>query len=326
MELPGFFDLQINGFAGVDFNTPGVTPDQIEQVSAALRRTGVTGYLPTFITCGLEEFRACVAPWCRTDDPAVAGFHLEGPYINPEEGPRGAHEPHLVAHPSREDFMRRQEAANGRVRLVTLAPEMAGALPLIEFLVDEGVCVAIGHSCANRQQILDAVSAGARLSTHLGNATPRMVPRYDNVIWQQLARDELTASLIVDGHHLHPDTVKIITRAKTPERVVLVSDAMAAAGMPPGHYSLGEIAVRLDDDGRAMRTDDGRLAGSALTLDRAVALMASFAQVSLAQAAAMASTQAAAMVGATPRGVIEAQWDPQHSRLQVLRVREAPAA
>lgn len=325
VHLPGFFDLQINGFAGIDFNRPGIRDQDIQHVVGKLLLTGVTRFLPTFITSDLRDFRACVAPWLRSDHEAVAGFHMEGPYINPQDGPRGAHEAAFVQAPSREDFLRRQDAAQGRIRLVTLAPEIPGALALIEFLAAQNVCVAIGHSCANRQQIRDAVSAGARLSTHLGNATPQLVPRYDNVIWQQLACDELTASLIVDGHHLHADTVKIMVRAKTAERVVLVSDAMAAAGQAPGAYTLGDIAVTLDAEGRALRNDTQRLAGSALTLDRAVALTTQFAGVTLQQAAAMAGAQAAALLGEATWGQLEALWEPQTPALTVVKVKDQPS-
>ncbi|MCG5054562.1 MAG: amidohydrolase family protein [Myxococcales bacterium] len=320
LRFPGFFDLQVNGFAGVDFNAPGVSEAAIAHVSSALRATGVTRFLPTLITSAPAHFAACAAPWRDTRQAAVAGLHLEGPYINPEDGPRGAHPAAFVVPPSVDDFERRQDAAGGRIRLVTLAPEMPGALALIEHLVNRNVAVAIGHSAADGAILRAAVAAGARLTTHLGNATPRHVPRWDNVIWQQLARDELLASLIVDGHHLDPDTVKVIVRAKTPARTVLVTDAMAAAGQSPGAFTLGEIAVRLTEDGRALDQATGRLAGSALTMDRAVSLLTRFAGVELGDAVASASWHPARLLGEAPRGTVEASWDPAPSQLQVLGV------
>ncbi|MDX2019812.1 MAG: amidohydrolase family protein [Deltaproteobacteria bacterium] len=318
--VPGFFDLQVNGFAGVDFNTPGVSAEALTHAAAAMAATGVTRFLPTFITCTVEHFTACVRPWLHTSLPSVAGFHLEGPYINGADGPRGAHPKPLVQPAAIDDFQRRQDAAQGRVRLLTLAPEMPGALALIEFAVAQGVVVAIGHSNANGQQVRDAVAAGATMSTHLGNATARTLPRYDNVIWQQLGADQLTAGLIVDGHHLEPNSVKIMVRAKTPGRAVLVTDAMAAAGQAPGRYTLGDIDVALDAHGRASRTDDGRLAGSALTMNRAVALVMKYAGVSFDEAVRMASVQPAACLQEQPRGTLDVQWDEAQGTLDINRV------
>lgn len=324
LTIPGFFDLQVNGFAGVDFNTQGLDQEQIAVAANAMMKTGVTRFLPTFITSSLEHFSACVKPWLQCQQPAVAGFHIEGPYINSDDGPRGAHPREFVSTPSIDDFDRRQDAADGRIRLVTLAPEIPGALALIEHVVARGVRVSIGHSSSSRQHIRNAVLAGATLTTHLGNATPRNIDRYDNVIWQQLACDELSAGLIVDGHHLDPDTVKVMIRAKTASRCILVTDAMAAAGQPPGQYSLGDIAVTLDANGRAFRKADGRLAGSALTMNKAVALATRYAGVSLEQAAAMASWQPAKSVGEVPSGTLDVAWNPEMPELQILRVHKEP--
>jgi N-acetylglucosamine-6-phosphate deacetylase len=324
LTIPGFFDLQVNGFGGVDFNTQGLSQEQLAIAVSAMGKTGVTRCLPTFITSSLEHFCACVKPWLHFGSPAVAGFHIEGPYINPEDGPRGAHPREFVSGPATDDFDRRQDAAAGRIRLITLAPEMPGAIELIEHVVARGVRVSIGHSNAGREQIKNAVSAGATLTTHLGNATPRTIQRYDNVIWQQLACDELSAGLIVDGHHLDPDTVKVMIRAKTAGRSILVTDAMAAAGQCPGHYSLGNIDVTLDSTGRAFREADGRLAGSALTMNKAVALATKFAGVSFEQAVAMASWQPARSLGELPSGTLDVIWNPEAPDLQILRVHQQP--
>ena len=175
---------------------------------------------------------------------------MEGPYISPEDGARGAHPRAHVVAARREDFERRQEAARGRIVLVTLAPEVEGAIALIEWLVTTGVRVAIGHTSATGDQIAAAVSAGATLSTHLGNGCPSILPRHPNVIWDQLAADGLLASVIVDGHHLPPATVKSIVRAKGVDRMILVTDATAAAGSRPGRYRLGDVECELGADGR----------------------------------------------------------------------------
>jgi N-acetylglucosamine-6-phosphate deacetylase len=273
ITFPGFFDLQANGFAGVDFNAPDLTADRVH-LALSGGRVGVTRVLPTLVTSSFEDFAACARVLAAMTDTAIAGIHMEGPYLSPEDGPRGAH-PRAHARPaSADDFDRRQEAAGGRIALVTLAPEVPGALALIERLEAAGVRVALGHTAASPQQIADAISAGATLSTHLGNGCAAVLPRHPNVIWEQLAADELHASLIVDGHHLPAATVKAMVRAKGVERTILVTDAIAAASCPPGRYRMGAIDCELGADGRvdAGHAVPGR---SSLTMDRAVATPAS---------------------------------------------------
>ncbi|HEX6210705.1 MAG TPA: N-acetylglucosamine-6-phosphate deacetylase, partial [Methylomirabilota bacterium] len=211
----------------------------------------------------------------------------------------------------------RQEAAEGRIRLVTVAPEVPGVLPLIERLVADGVRVAIGHTAASPAQIAEAVMAGATMSTHLGNGCAQMLPRHPNVIWEQLAADELTAGLIVDGHHLPGSTVKSMIRAKGPERVVLVTDATAASGQPPGEYVLGNVRVRLDETGRVAVPGQPNLAGSALSLDRAVANTVRFTGLPIEDVLAMASTQPAKYLGVPPRETITVEWDASAHRLTI---------
>jgi N-acetylglucosamine-6-phosphate deacetylase len=245
---------------------------------------------------------------------------MEGPYISPDDGPRGAHRREDVSAASIEDFKRRQDAAGGRILLVTLAPEAPGALPLIEYLRGAGIRVGIGHTAASADQIRDAVRAGATLSTHLGNGAAQMLPRHPNFLWEQLAADELTASLIVDGHHLPPATVKTMIRAKGVDRVVLVTDAIAAAGQPPGAYVLGSVTVRLDDTGRVAVPGSPNLAGSALSLDRAVANTVRFAGVTIEQALAMASTIPARYLGLDPAGTLDLEWAPETFTLRAVSV------
>jgi N-acetylglucosamine-6-phosphate deacetylase len=315
---PGFVDLQVNGFAGVDFNDPATTTDQVHQAAASMRAHGVTRFLPTLISAPLARFERCARTLLAANEPAIAGLHQEGPYISPEDGPRGAHRREDVGPASIDDFKRRQESAGGRIRLVTLAPEVPGALALTEFLSANGVRVAIGHTAAAPSQVRDAVRAGASLSTHLGNGCANMLPRHPNFLWEQLAADELVASIIVDGHHLPPATVKAMVRAKTPGRVVLVTDAIAAAGQPPGEYQLGELKVRLDESGRVAVPGQPNLAGSALSMDRAVANVVHFAGVTVEEALAMASTRPAAYLGIEPAGSLELEWNPADFALRVV--------
>jgi N-acetylglucosamine-6-phosphate deacetylase len=320
VTAPGLCDLQVNGFAGVDFNDPAISTEHVASAAAAMEATGVTCFLPTLISGSLARFTACARTINAAAAAAIAGFHMEGPYIAAGDGPRGAHDPSAVKPASVEDFRRRQDAADGRIRLVTLAPEVGGALELIEYLAAQNVRVAIGHSAADAAAIEEAVKRGATLSTHLGNGCASTLRRHPNLIWEQLAHDGLWASFIADGHHLSPSTLKVMVRAKTPARSVLVTDATAAAGAPPGDYTLGNQRVRLAETGRVTLTSEDRLAGSALTLDAAVGNVVRAARIAPSEALAMASTQPAGYLGITPRGTIDVEWDQEFSRLTVLRV------
>src|SRR5262245_4251466 len=202
LTLPGLFDLQVNGFGGVDFNGRDLTRDRVAEALERVRATGVTRCLPTLITSSLAQFAANARVLTTAGDTVIAGIHMEGPYLSPADGARGAHPLEHIAPATVDDFRRRQEAARGQIVLVTLAPEVPGALALIEHLVSAGVRVAIGHTAATPGQLRDAISAGATLATHLGNGCPQMLPRHPNVIWELLAADEVIASAIADGHHL----------------------------------------------------------------------------------------------------------------------------
>lgn len=321
IEFPGLVDLQVNGFAGVDFNSPGVNADQIRGALQALRATGVTRFLPTLITAPLDRFTVCARALVAVDDPAIGGIHLEGPYISPADGPRGAHPRAHTIPATREEFRRRQDAAAGRIVLVTLAPEVAGAIALIEYLVADGVRVAIGHSEATSAVIRDAVRAGATMSTHLGNGCAAVLPRHPNLIWEQLAADDLWASLIVDGHHLPAATVKAMVRGKTPRRTVLVTDAMAAAGCAPGAYRIGEVDVDVGADRRVALRGTPFLAGSALTMPEAIGNTVRFTGLSLDEVLPMASTIPADYLGFSLAGKVTAEWDVETCRLQIQNVR-----
>jgi len=320
IALPGLFDLQVNGFGGIDFNARDLSRDRAAEALADMRRTGVTRCLPTLITASFDRFAANARVLAQLADPAIAGIHMEGPYVSPDEGARGAHPRAHLAPASVEDFRRRQDAACGRIRLVTLAPELPGALPLIEYLVAAGVRVAIGHTTASPLQLADAIRAGASLATHLGNGCPLMLPRHPNVLWELLAADAVIASLIVDGHHLPPATVKAMIRAKDPGRIILVTDAVAAAASAPGRYTIGDVDCELGEDGRVSLPGTAYLAGSSLTLDRAIALTARFTGLAIDIVAAMASTIPATYMGTTPAGVIDADWEPATGELQIRSV------
>ena len=301
---PGWIDLQVNGYAGVDYNSPSASPEQIAGSIRAMFGTGVTRFYPTVITGPPDAMRSALrnlaaAKETLAEGAAMEACHLEGPYISPQDGPRGAHPAAWVRPPDLEEFRRLQEAARGHIRLVTLAPECPGALQFIEALVREGVVAAIGHTRASPQQIADAASAGATLSTHLGNGADAVLARHPNYLWEQLAEDRLAASFIVDGIHLPKSFLNVALRAKGLERSILVTDAVMPAGCAPGAYQLGEIGVELHADGSVRLAGGTRLAGSALTMDRAIANVMRLAGLSLRDAVTLA-TRNPARVGRIP--------------------------
>ena len=306
---PGWVDVQVNGFAGVDANDPATAPDAYARMTAALRAHGVTRFLPTIITADLRRMGDCLraAAHAVESEPAVAdavpGLHLEGPFVSPEDGARGAHPAAHVRPADVAAFDDLQLAANGRIRLLTLAPEVPGALELIAHAVRQGVLVALGHTSADASTIAAAVDAGARLSTHLGNGTAALLPRHDNVIWTQLGEPRLAASAIFDGHHLPPAVMRVFAAVKGPERLVLTSDAVALAGMPPGVYrqSVGG-EVELLANGRLTLRGTPYLAGSASSLADGIAHAVRNAGAPVADAWAMVSTTPARLLGLDDRG------------------------
>ena len=320
IELPAFFDLQVNGFAGVDFNAPDLDPDRILDALDRMSSTGVTRCLPTLITSSFDRFAAGARAIARLSHPSIAGIPMEGPYISPEDGARGAHPAEHVIAPSADDFARRQDAADGHIVLVTMAAEAPGAPGFIEHLVASGVRVALGHTAASPLQIADAIAAGATLATHLGNGCAQMLPRHPNVIWELLAADGVFASLIVDGHHLPPSTVKAMIRAKDPRWTLLVTDATAAAGSPPGEYTVGAVTGTLGEDGRMSLPGTPYLAGSSLTMDRAVANTVRFSGLTLEEVVPMASSIPAACLGMRTAGRLTADWNPSTCALHVVSV------
>jgi N-acetylglucosamine-6-phosphate deacetylase len=291
---PGLIDLQVNGFAGVDYNSASSTPEEIALSIRAQFACGVTRFFPTVITGSPENMTAALnnlatARESIAEGPAMEAFHLEGPYISPQDGPRGAHPSRWVRAPDLDEFHRFQEAAHGNIRLVTLSPEWPEAPRFIQTMVENGVVASIGHTRASASQIADAVSAGATLSTHLGNGADALLPKTSSYIWDQLAEDRLAASFIVDGFHLPASFLNVALRAKGLDRSLLVTDAVMPAGCPPGRYQLGEVAVDLHADGSVRLASGTRLAGSALRMDRAIANVMRVANLNLREAVTLAT-------------------------------------
>ena len=307
---PGFIDIQVNGFAGVDYNSARTPHDEIARSIRAQYACGVTRFFPTVITGGPDQMSGALrnladAKESLAEGVAMEAFHVEGPHISPDDGPRGAHPRQWVRRPDIEEFHRWQEAARGNIRLVTIAPEWPEAASYIEQVVRQGVVIAIGHTNASGAQIRDAVGAGATLSTHLGNGAHQMLLRHPNYIWEQLAEDRLAADFIVDGIHLPECYLRVALRAKGIERSILVTDAATPAGAEPGLYQLGEQMVELTEDGRVVLAGQTKLAGSALKMHTGVENLMKMGRISLAEAITMATRNPArvARIGSRQRGL-----------------------
>lgn len=295
LYAPVFIDLQINGYQGINFSdSTRLTENDVYQVVKTLWSHGVAYFLPTITTNSFENILNSfkILTSCRQNAEiarSVPGYHLEGPYISSEDGPRGAHPLEHARAPSWEEFTQWQEAANGLIKLVTLAPELSGAIPFIEKLRSENIIPAIGHTNAQTNDIKQAVEAGAVLSTHLGNGAHATIRRHPNYIWDQLAEDALWASLICDGFHLPPNVVKVMTRSKGVEKSILVTDAVMIAGLDPGQYNAFGKKVELTADGVVKLSGTDYLAGAALKMSDAVFNTAKFTGLEPQTAIKMAS-------------------------------------
>jgi len=291
---PGWIDIQVNGYAGVDYNSPTAPHDEIARSIHVLHSTGTTRFFPTVITGSPDDMAGALRNLARAkrtipEGLSMEAFHIEGPYISPDDGPRGAHPKRWVRRPDVEEFRRFQDAAEGNVRLITISPEWPEAPRYIEHAVSEGVVISIGHTKATSEQIQAAVSAGATMSTHIGNGAHQMILRHPNYIWDQLAEDRLTAGFIVDGIHLGSAFLKSAIRAKTLARALLVTDASMPACAKPGIYKLGEQEVELTADDRVVLRGTTRLAGSALRMDHAIGNLIRMAGTTLQESLAMAT-------------------------------------
>ena len=271
---PGFLDMQVNGYRGSDYSNDDFSEDHMLKIIRYLAQSGTTQHVPTIVTSPevtIVRNLKIIAKVIRENPEvgeAVSGIHIEGPFISAEDGPRGAHDLGYVRIPDFQEFQRWQEAAEGRINLVTVAPETKGALELIRRIVKSGVTVAIGHSGADPDVIWKAIEAGAKISTHLGNGSYTQIPRLKNYIWEQLAADELVAGIISDGFHLPASVVKVFARAKGLERIILVSDVAPLGGFEPGVYKWGNIEIQMFEDGHLGLPGTTILGGAAFLLDR----------------------------------------------------------
>jgi len=279
---PGFLDMQVNGYKGSDYSLEDFSIEHMKNIMEGLAQSGTTQHVPTIVSSPQELIVNNLKTISKAVDEyreiavAVSGIHIEGPYISSEEGPRGAHDPEYIRDPDIGEFSEWQKACGGRISIVTLAPERKGAIEFIRYIVGEGITASIGHSGAAPEVISRAVDAGASMSTHLGNGSYATIPRLKNYIWEELARDELTIGLISDGFHLPPSVVKVFTRVKGLERVILVSDVALWGGMKPGIHKWGNLDIEVHKDGHLGLAGTEYLAGAGHLLNWDIAHFINF--------------------------------------------------
>ena len=314
VQTAGLVDLQVNGFAGVDFNDPNLYPEAFEKCLKRMLSTGVTSCLPTLISGSQEHLKACFQALEKAREASdfardmVRGYHLEGPFISSKPGFRGCHLPEAT-HPADPDFFARlQEAAGGNIGMITVAPEIEGVMALIETLSGQGIIVALGHTTAGQEQIGGAADAGAVLSTHLGNGTAPLLSKHDNPILAQLSEDRLSASFIADGYHLSREQLQTYLRAKGSSRTLLVTDATSATAASPGRYRLGQLKLERGREPVAYAHGTGRPVGSAVTLDQCVRNVIDWFGLSLEEAVSWASQNPKRILG----GESTDTEDPDH--------------
>ncbi len=310
---PGLFDNQVNGFYGVSFGYTGggLTVDEVQKATGALWKRGVTTYLPTVTTNSHEALIRSFKVLAKAkDDPemlgSIPGFHLEGPYISPVDGYRGAHSKKYVRKPDWDEFMELYRASGEGILTVTLAPEIEGAMDFIRKCTEMGIVVALGHHNGNAEQIREAAYNGARICTHLGNGCANMINRHQNPLWPQLANDRLMISIICDGFHLRPEEIKTFISAKGVDRTIITSDVTKFAGLEPGIYkNIDGDDLELTPEGELRYPAQKVLAGSASSIDKGVGHVMEVTGCSLASVIQMASTNPANLYGLSDRGTIE---------------------
>ena len=307
---PGLVDLQVNGFKGIDLNSGELNEDEVIQITQFLWEEGVTAFLPTLITNSSAKIESAIDAIVQACDKnvlvgkSILGMHLEGPFLSKEDGPRGAHPIEHIQNPDWQLFSEWQERSGNRIKKITLAPELPGAIEFIGQCAEVGVLVSLGHTAASPEKIKEAVKAGAKMSTHLGNAAHLSLPRHPNYIWEQLASDELWISLIADGFHLPESVIKVFTKVK-PNTSILVSDSTKFAGLSAGTYSShigGDI--ELSTEGRLfMKRSPELLAGSAQSLLWCINHMMKSDLANLPTAIDMASLKPMELMSGTLQGL-----------------------
>jgi len=310
---PGLIDNQVNGFAGVSFCFGGgeLNKEGIVKATRELWKKGVTTYLPTLTTNSKEVLLRNFTLLANTKNDealhgSIAGYHLEGPYISPEDGYRGAHPFKSVHKPDWKEFMEFYEASGRNILTITIAPELEGSMEFIRKCTAMGITVAIGHHNAPKAVIDEAVLNGAKIATHLGNGCANMINRHNNPLWPQLANNQLMASIICDGFHLRDEEITVFYKVKGPEKTIITSDVTSFASLPPGEYKNEEgETIELTKEGMLRYPAQNVLYGSASPISRGVTHIMKVTGCSIGEAIQMASTNPAKLYGLTDRGSIE---------------------
>ncbi|HNY14718.1 MAG TPA: N-acetylglucosamine-6-phosphate deacetylase [Bacteroidales bacterium] len=310
---PGFIDNQVNGFAGVSFTFGGgeLTSEGVKKAAGELWKTGVTTFVPTLTTNSKELLIKNFSVLAGViDSPellgSIPGFHLEGPYISPVDGFRGAHPLSFVRKPDWNEFMELNRASNNRIIQVTLAPETEGALDFISRCKAEGIIVGIGHHNADAETIAEAAGRGAAVATHLGNGCANMINRHNNPLWPQLSDDRIAISIICDGFHLTPEEIRTFYKVKGPEKTIITSDVTSYAALPPGKFvNIEGDTLELTPEGMVKYPAQNVLAGSASPLKKGIFNIIRFTGCSLADAVRMVTANPAELYGFNDRGFLE---------------------
>jgi N-acetylglucosamine-6-phosphate deacetylase len=305
LELPGLVDLQVNGFRGVDFSDPHLTEAAFARACRELLASDTTAFVPTLITSPTEVYERnlpLIARVIREREfrGRVPGVHVEGPFLSPLDGARGAHNPEWMREPDIDYFKRLVDWADGTILLLTIAADRPGAEALTRYATEQGITVCLGHHMADEDDLERLANVGARALTHLGNGIPASMDRHANPVWAGLANDELWATIITDGHHLPVSLLKTIIRAKGPERCVVISDASPLAGMAPGRYRSMGANVVLEENGHLYNPATGYMAGSSATMRTCTGCLAARDLVTREELVNMVWHNPLSLIGLTP--------------------------
>jgi len=304
--IPGFVDLQVNGFGGIDFSAENLGAGDLDTVADSLNRAGTAAFLATLITSPLPVYRRNLALIGRAlESPAlhgrILGIHLEGPFLSPRKGYIGSHDPQHVLLPDVRLLQELWEISGGTIRLLTMAAELPGAAELAHRARELNIAVSIGHSAFDEQSLDTLVACGATAITHLGNGLPNLIPRHHNPLWPGLANDAVSATIIADGFHLPPALLKTILAVKGVSRTIVVSDLAPIAGLPAGNYRFAGQQVVLEPTGRIVNPKHKCLAGTGTTLLQAVNYLASLDLVSPADLVKLAFDNPLRLLGLQPQ-------------------------
>ncbi|HUV40804.1 MAG TPA: hypothetical protein VMW23_03330 [Sedimentisphaerales bacterium] len=325
MDVPGLVDLQVNGYKGVDFSSPDLNRQDFITACEGILQSGTAAFLPTIITSPAEVFEKNLKIIALAlDEPQfrhrVLGIHLEGPFISATDGARGAHQAEWVVKPSIDFFDKLLDWADGKIKVLTIAAELDGADELARYAAEKKITVALGHQTAGEDDLDKLVLAGAKALTHLGNGTAKNLDRHKNTIWAGLANDQLTATIITDGHHLPPAVIKTFIRAKGISRCIVVSDGSPLVGLPAGRYKASGNDVVLDVSGRLYNPNTGYMVGSSATMLQCMNFLASLNLLSAEQLVQVGFFNPLKLIGVNANDIkplVELSFDQRKNRFAV---------